>query len=293
MPSHIFVRLGLWDETIAANQRSLDAGIEYARAQGRSVASEQFHALDYMVYGYLQEGRDSAARRTVAQGLALTAVLASDLVTNYNRVAMEARVPLERGDWAAAAHLPVRAAGQGGIGEALAHFARGIGAARSNDAAEARVEVTALGAIQTALAGQPGYNWSRIVGIKQQAVAAWSLLAAGDTAGALREAKAAADLEDVTEKHPVTPGELLPARELEGDLLLAVGRYPSARAAYEATLRREPGRPRSLFGVARAAELAGDVAAARTGYRAYLSRMQQSDGARLELAIARGALTAR
>ena len=293
MPSHIFVRLGLWDETIAANQRSLDAGIEYARAQGRSVAPEQFHALDYMVYGYLQEGRDSAARRTVAQGLALTAVLASDLVTNYNRVAMEARVPLERGDWAAAARLPVRAAGQGGIGEALAHFARGLGAARSNDAAEARVEVTALGAIQTALAGQPGYNWSRIVGIKQQAVAAWSLLAAGDTAGALREAKAAADLEDVTEKHPVTPGELLPARELEGDLLLAVGRYPSARAAYEATLRREPGRPRSLFGVARAAELAGDVAAARTGYRAYLSRMQQSDGARLELAIARGALSAR
>jgi len=293
MPSHIFVRLGLWDETIAANQRSLDAGIEYARAQGRSVAPEQFHALDYMVYGYLQEGRDSAARRTVAQGLALTAVLASDLVTNYNRVAMEARVPLERGDWAVAARLPVRAAGQGGIGEALAHFARGIGAARSNDAAEARVEVTALGAIQTALAGQPGYNWSRIVGIKQQAVAAWSLLAAGDTAGALREAKAAADLEDVTEKHPVTPGELLPARELEGDLLLAVGRYPSARAAYEATLRRAPGRPRSLFGVARAAELAGDVAAARTGYRAYLSRMQQSDGARLELAIARGALSAR
>ena len=293
MPSHIFVRLGLWDETIAANQRSLDAGIEYARAQGRSVAPEQFHALDYMVYGYLQEGRDSAARRTVAQGLALTAVLASDLVTNYNRVAMEARVPLERGDWAAAARLPVRAAGQGGIGEALAHFARGLGAARSNDAAEARVEVTALGAIQTALAGQPGYNWSRIVGIKQQAVAAWSLLAAGDTAGALREAKAAADLEDVTEKHPVTPGELLPARELEGDLLLAVGRYPSARAAYEATLRRAPGRPRSLFGVARAAELAGDVAAARTGYRAYLSRMQQSDGARLELAIARGALSAR
>src|SRR5207247_10824327 len=95
MPSHICVRLGLWDETIAANQRSLDAGIEYARAQGRSVAPEQFHALDYMVYGYLQEGRDSAARRAVAQGLALTAVLASDLVTHYNRVAMAARVPLE------------------------------------------------------------------------------------------------------------------------------------------------------------------------------------------------------
>ena len=287
MPSHIFVRLGLWDETIAANQRSLDAGIEYARAQGRGVAPEQFHALDYMVYGYLQQGRDSAARRTVAQGLALTAVLSSDLVTNYNRVAMEARVPLERGDWAAAALLPVRAAGQGGIAEALGHFARGIGAARSRDTAQTRVEVAALAGIEAALAGQSGYNWSRIVGIKKQAVAAWLRLAAGDTAGALREAKAAADLEDVTAKHPVTPGELLPARELEGDLLLAVGQYAAARAAYEATLRREPGRPRSLFGAARAAELAGDVAAARTRYRAYLTQMLQSDGVRAELEIAR------
>jgi tetratricopeptide (TPR) repeat protein len=295
MPSHIFVRLGLWDETIAANQRSLDAGIEYARAQGlRGVAPEQFHALDYMVYGYLQEGRDSAARRTVAQGLALTGVLSSDaLVMNYNRVAMEARVPLEAGDWAAAARLPVRAAGQGGIGEALAHFARGIGTARSRDTSQARVEVAALEAIRVALAGQPGYNWSRIVGIEQQTVVAWSLIAVGDTVGALREAKAAADLEDVTEKHPVTPGELLPARELEGDLLFTVGRYAAARAAYQATLRREPGRPRSLFGAARAADLAGDVAAARTGYRAYLSRMRQSDGARGELEIARGALAGR
>ena len=295
MPSHIFVRLGLWDETIAANQRSLDAGIEYTHAQRlRGVAPEQFHALDYMVYGYLQEGRDSAARRTVAQGLALSTALSTDvLVTNYNRTAMEARVPLERGEWAAAARLPVRAAGQGGIGEALGHFARGIGAARSNDTAQARAEVAALGAIQAELAGRPGYNWSRIVGIKRQAVAAWLLLAAGDTAGALREAKAAADIEDVTAKHPVTPGELLPARELEGDLLLAVGQYASARAAYEATLRREPGRSRSLFGAARAAELAGDVAAARIGYRVYLSRMQQSDGARAELGIARGALSGR
>jgi len=295
MPSHIFIRLGLWDESIAANQRSLDAGIEYARAQHlKGVAPEQFHALDYMVYGYLQEGRDSAARRTVAQGLALTTVLSSDaLVTNYNRVAMEARVPLERSDWAAAAGLPVRAAGQGGIGEALGHFTRGLGAARRGDTAQARVEIAALATIAAALAGQPGYNWSRVVSNEKQAVTAWVLLAAGDTAGALREAAAAADREDVTAKHPVTPGELLPARELEGDLLLAVGRYASAGTAYEATLRREPGRPRSLFGWARAAELAGDVAAARTGYRAYLGRMQQGDGTRAELEIARGALSGR
>ncbi|HTD69638.1 MAG TPA: hypothetical protein VK647_04230, partial [Gemmatimonadales bacterium] len=253
-----------------------------------------FHALDYMVYGYLQEGRDSVAQRTVAQGLALTTVLSSDaLVTNYNRAAMEARVPLERGDWAAAAGLPVRAAGQGGIAEALGHFTRGLGAARSGDTVRARIEIAALATIEAALGGQPGYNWSRVVGNEKQAVTAWVLLAAGDTAAALREATAAADREDVTAKHPVTPGELLPARELEGDLLLALGRYASARTAYEATLRLEPGRPRSLFGVARAAGLAGDVAAARTGYRAYLARMQQGDGARRELEIARGALSGR
>jgi tetratricopeptide (TPR) repeat protein len=295
MPSHIFVRLGLWDEAIAANQRAFDAGVAYAQAQRLGgVVREQFHALDYMVYAYLQEGRDSAAQRTIAQALALSVVGSSGgLVENYNRVAMEARVPLERGDWAAAARLPVRAAGQGGIGEALAHFARGIGAARSRDTTQARVEVAALAGIEAALAGQPGYNWSRIVDIKKQAVTAWSLLAAGDTAGALRDATAAADVEDVTEKHPITPGELLPARELEGDLLLAIGRYAAARAAYETTLQREPGRSRSLFGVARAAALAGDVTNAREGYRAYLARMRQSDGGRPELEIARGALSGR
>src|SRR6266545_840186 len=260
MPSHIFVRLGLWDETIAANQRSLEAGVTYAHAQHqRGVAPEQFHALDYMVYGYLQEGRDSAARQRVAEGLPLTTVLSSDaLLTNYNRVAIEARVPLERGDWAAAARLPVRAAGQGGIGEALAHFARGLGAARSGDTAQARVEVPALGAIATALAGQPGYNWSRVVGIKQQAVTAWLLLASGDTAGALREGKAAAQ-------------------------------HARARTAYEATLRREPGRARSLFGAARAAELAGDVQTARARYREFLKLMANADGDRPELETAKHA----
>ena len=181
MPSHIFVRLGLWDETIAANQRSFAAGVEYAEAQRLGgVVPEQFHALDYMVYGYLQEGRDSAARRAVADGLERAAVLASDaFVANYNRVAMEARIPLERGDWAGAARLPVRAT-QPGIGAALAHFARGVGAARGGDTAMARGEVAALAAGETVLRGQPGYNWSRVVGIKKQAVTAWLLFAGGE-----------------------------------------------------------------------------------------------------------------
>ena len=251
MPSHIFIRRGMWDETIAANQRSFDAGVAYARAQGTPLAPEQFHALDYMVYGYLQQGNDSAARRVVALSQDLTASLNSDvLLANYNRVAMELRLPLERGAWAEAARLPVRASGMT-IGKALAHFARGVGMARSGDAAGARTEAAALGEIETDMIRRGDNEWSRVIGIKKQIVTSWILLASGDTTGALREAKAAADIEDVTEKHPVTPGELLPARELYADMLFEVRRYADARAAYEATLAREPNRKRSLEGVAR------------------------------------------
>jgi len=289
MPSHIFLRLGLWDETIEANKRAYEAGVTYAHVRHLpGVAPEQFHALDYLIYAYLQVGRDSMARVFVVEGLGLAIAPSSDLLlVNYNRAAMGARVPLERGDWEAAARLPLPATAQGGIGEALVRFARGLGAARSGDTAQARAEVASLGAIESALAGQPGYNWSRIVGIKREVVAAWLQLATGDTAAAVRAAHAAADREDRAEKHPVTPGELLPARELEGDMLATVGRYPAARAAYEATLRREPGRARSVFGAAHAAELAGDSTIARVRYREFLTLMEKGDGGRVELWTAR------
>jgi len=290
MPSHIFIRRGLWDETIAANQRAFQAGVEYARGQHTGVAPEQIHALDYMVYAYLQEGRDSAARRTVADALALQTTLANDaLVANYNRVAMEARLPLERSDWAAAAQLPVRSSSLS-IGAALSQFARGIGAARTGDTAQARVAIAALAAIEADMTRRSDTDWARVVAIKRQAVTAWAELAAGDTTQALRDAKAAADLEDVTEKQPVTPAELLPARELEADMLLATGRYAQARAAYETTLTREPRRARSLFGSARAAERAGDTVGARRRYGEYLAQMQSGDGDRAEIAQARAAL---
>jgi hypothetical protein len=290
MPSHIFVRRGLWDETIAANQRAFQAGVDYAHAQHTGVAPEQIHALDYMVYAYLQEGRDSTARRTVADALALQTTLANDaLVANYNRVAMEARIPLERSDWAAAAQLPVRAGGMT-IGAALSHFARAIGAARTGDTAQARLEIAGLATIEADMTRRGDNDWARVVAIKRQAVTAWAELAAGDTAQALHDAKAAADVEDVTEKQPVTPAELLPARELEADMLLATGRYAAAHDAYERTLAREPNRARSLFGSARGADLAADRDAARRRYRDFLALMQSGDGDRIEIAQARARL---
>ncbi len=295
MPSHIFVRLGLWDEAIASNKRAFEAGMTYAHARHlQGVAPEQFHALDYLVYAYLQEGRDSMAREYVVEGTGLALAPSSDVIlASYGRAAMEARVPLERSDWEAAARLPVRAAIQGGIGEALVRFARGLGAARTGDTAQARAEVAALDTIERALAGQPGYSWSRVVGVKKEAVVAWLQLAAGDTAAALRAAHGAAEREDLAEKHPVTPSELLPARELEGDMLAAVGRYAAARTAYEATLRREPGRARSVFGAAHAAELAGDSTIARVRYREFLKLMAKGDGGRVELWAAREYLARR
>jgi len=294
MPSHIFVRLGLWDETIEANKRAFEVGVTYAHMHHQPIAAEQLHALDYMVYGFLQEGRDSAARQNVIEVVSQTVGSASDaLAANYNGVAMQARLPLERDDWEAAARLSIHGAGQGGIGEALWRFTRGLGAARNGDTAQARVEVAALDTIERALAGQSGYNWSRVVGTKRLAALAWLELATGDTTAALRDARAAADREELTEKHPVTPGELLPARELEGDMLAAVGRYAAARAAYEATLTREPGRARSVFGSARAAELAGDTTAARSRYQEFLKLMQKSEGSRMQLWTAREFLARR
>ena len=288
MPSHIFVRLGLWDETVASNRQSYQAGVAHAKASGLDgVAGHELHALDYAVYGYLQRGQDSAARATVAIARGLrVATPWNPLVGDYNRTAMTARLPLERGDWSAAAQLPAAPSSQA-IPAALTSFTRALGAARAGRPAAARVEVAALDTIATGLARKQEPYWSRVMGIKRDAAAAWVQFALGDTVGALALARAAADSEEVTDKHPVTPAELLPARELWGDMLLASGRYAEARKAYEETLLREPRRARSLFGKARAAELAGDRAGAETGYREFLKLMSKADGGRAELAIAK------
>jgi hypothetical protein len=292
MPSHIFVRLGLWDETVSANWRSFQAGITHARTSGASGQSpHELHALDYAVYGYLQRGQDSAARRAVAAGESLSVVIQGNaLVAEYNRTAMAARVPLERDDWAAAAAFPAPQATDSGVAVVLRRFTRALGAARSGNPLAARAEVAALDAIARSLARRQEPYWSRVAEIKRDAVQAWVLFASGDTARGLALAAAAADSEDVTDKHPVTPAELLPARELQADMLLAVGRYREAAAAYRATLRREPGRARSYFGSGRAAQLAGDREAAAKAYGEYLKAMERADGERPHLATARAFL---
>jgi len=291
MPSHIFVRLGLWDEAVRSNRESYRA-VTVARG-GRSgpLTADQLHAMDYMVYGYLQRGQDSVAGAVVAEAQADSAASpAQVLVAGYNRNAMLARLALERGRWAEAARLPMRVVPGAPPAEMVTRFARGVGAARGGDTAQARAEIAALAAIEAELVRRGDPYWPRVVRVKQRAIAAWIALAAGDTAGAVQEARVAADSEDVVGKHAVTPGEVVPARELEADMLLGLGRVEAARRAYEHVLTLEPHRARSVFGAARTAELAGDRAAAASRYRDFLELMAPADGDRPELAVARAFL---
>jgi tetratricopeptide (TPR) repeat protein len=297
MPSHIFTRLGLWDDDIASNRRSAAAARAYEVERGLSAMWDQrAHALDYLVYAYLQEGRDTAARRVVDEAVAAPAGYpAGSLTHEYAFAAIPARYALERGAWTAAARLAVRAAPEWPAAEAITHFARAIGAARGGDTAAARQELVALAQSEstlTARAGPQAY-WAGQVAIQRLAAGAWLELATGDTAAAILHSGQAADREDATQKHPVTPGPVLPARELAGDLLLVVGKPTAAAQAYKTALALSPNRARSLFGLARAAELAGDMPTALARYREFLKLMAKAEGGRPELAIARRALASR
>jgi hypothetical protein len=273
MPSHTFTRVGLWEESVATNLRSIEA----ARRSG-SIA-EALHASDYVVYANLQMRRDSAAR-AVLDGLpALAARFDPDAVTGaapgsagvFALAAIPARYALERGDWAGAAAL-VPAASAFPWTEAMVYFARALGASRTADLARVRGAIDSLAAIRGRLQERGESYWAEQVAIQTLAAQAWLDHAEGRDGDALAAMRAAADREDATEKSAVTPGPLAPARELLGDLLSELGRPGDALAAYRAALRHEPNRYRALDGARRAAAAAGDRAAAAR-YAAELRRV--------------------
>src|SRR5437762_4204554 len=246
MPSHIFTRLGAWDDAIASNTRSAAAARAYEVARGLTAMWDQrTHALDYLTYAYLQQGRDTAARRVAAEAAAAQAGFpAGSLPHEYAGAAIPARVALERSAWDEAAQLAVHPAPEWPAAEGITHFARAIGAARGNDSAAARQELVELARIDSALtaSGGPQAYWAGQVAIQLLAAKAWLDLVLGDTAAAILHARQAADREDGTQKHPVTPGPVLSARELEGDLLLSAGEPPHAAQAHKATLAPSPHR---------------------------------------------------
>jgi tetratricopeptide (TPR) repeat protein len=249
MPSHIYTRLGQWDKSIASNTSSARAAREYEVAQHLpGVWDQRLHAMDYLVYAYLQEGRDAAARRIVDEAGGITSYVPEHGGTSeYALAAIPARYALERGQWREASRLVVHPDFDPGSA-AVTRFARAVGAARAGDTEAARQDLAALIAIDSDLTARAVPKWMGMVHAQRLAAEAWLVKASGDTAAAVRLATQAADLEDVTDKSPVTPGAILPARELLGDMLLELGRPAAARAAYDSSLALQPGRKRSLSG---------------------------------------------
>jgi hypothetical protein len=265
MPSHIFTRLGYWDESIRTNRRSADL---------EPTPGGKTHPMDYMVYAYLQQGRDEAALAVIEEvGGNTDGEYIAGALGSYNALAMPARFALERDDWEGAASLMVSPAATVPEAAAVTHFAKGLGAARSGDVARAKQEVAAMEGIVASLEARKDPYWPVVVDAQRMAVSAWVAHAEGRHADALRLARDAADREEVVEKHPVTPGPLIPARELLGDILMVHNQPVEALVAYEATLTREPNRTRALLGAARSARAAGRHDLANQYYRSIIDIM--------------------
>lgn len=286
MPSHIFTRLGMWDDSIASNLKSAAAAQAMMKAKGFVGASrEELHAMDYLAYAYLQTGRDRAAEGVRAHLYAMQKVDEPNFSVAFAATAIPARLVLERKRWKEAAELELPAnvrtlAPLDNFRWGAAHilFARAIGAARSGDAAAARREIAGLNEIEQALKVPPGtYDWQKQVSIERQIAQAWLARAEHHDDEAVQLLKAAADLDDATEKHPVTPGAILPAREQLAELLLEIGRPAEALVQYEASLKRAPLRLASVRGAARAAELAGNKAQARVYHDHLLALTRNAD----------------
>ena len=282
MPSHIFTRLGLWRESIDSNRAAAAA----ARADG--FLSEQLHSFDYITYASLQMAKDAEVREIVREAAAI-APRADNLAEAYALAAIPARFAVERNRWDEARALAVRSSPYA-QSAAITVFARALGFARTGDPEAAGREVKALEGLRDQLTATGDRYWSGQVEIQREAAAAWAAHAAGDEAQAVRLMRAAADLEDSTDKHPVTPGQLLPARELLGDLLLAVGRSREGMMEFERSLKDAPNRFRSFAGAAQAAERAGDAARARIHRERLVALCPEAETERAELTEARAAL---
>jgi tetratricopeptide (TPR) repeat protein len=295
MPSHIFTRLGLWDESIEGNLASAAAARRVvALAHPSATAFDELHALDYLEYAYLQEGRDADATHVLEQIGTVDALDAPQFAAAYALAAVPARHALERHDWREAVALTVRPASfpwaRFSYAEALVHFARAVGGARGGELEIAHAALDRLAAIHDALGAGGDAYWAGQLEIQRRAAAAWIAHAEGRQDEARQLLRSAADLEDASEKSPVTPGPVLPAREQLADLLLETGDAKGALAEYEASLSRAPGRYNGLAGAARAAEAQGDAGRARGFYAKLLAQCGQADAGRAEVGKARALL---
>ena len=295
MPSHTFTRTGHWQDSINTNIAAAAA----AKREGQT--AEELHASDYEIYAYLQTGQDNAARRIKDSVPEIESRFDPKVVIGgaggppvgyFALAAIPARFALELGDWKEAAKLTPRDT-PFPYTDAITWFARGFGSARSGQAATAYESAAQLKKIRERLQQAGEKYWALQVEIQEREVTAWALMAEGKPVDARREMEEAAKLEDGTEKSAVTPGPLAPAKELLGELLLVLNQPADALTQFEATLQKEPGRFRALYGAGRAAKLAGKEETSRKYFRELLNMCQSADKPRRpELAEAATAIAA-
>ena len=291
MPSHIFTRLGLWQESIHSNLASAAA----ARKQG--LAGDELHATDYLVYAYLQTGQDRDARELVASMPTVRPNDAAYFAGLYATASMPARLAIEEHRWQEAATLSlppnIFPGGRYRWTEADFYFARGLGAARSRDVVSARTALQQLTSIHDDLRHTGDQLSASLVDIQRETISAWISFAQGNKDQALNEMRSAADQEDATDRPPVAPGPIVPARELLGEMLLELQQSALALDEFEADLRIAPERLNGLYGAGRAAERIGDFGKAETYFSRLIANCLQADAENPALREARGFLVHR
>jgi hypothetical protein len=272
MPSHIFTRLGLWDESISSNLASTSSAKCYAESAGiKGHWDEELHGMDYLVYSYLQKGENNLAKEQCDYLKTIHEVYPVDFKDAYAFAAIPARYLLENKTWKEAAKMEIHPAdfpwGKFPWEKAIIHFTRILGSVHIGNIESAKAELKNLNTIYDTLMQQKDSYKANQVQIQIRTSEAWIQLKEGKNNEALKLMKVAADMEDKTEKHPVTPGEVLPARELLGDMLLQLNKPGEALEAYEGDLKQHPNRFNGLYGAGLAAERSSKLEKANFYYQ--------------------------
>jgi tetratricopeptide (TPR) repeat protein len=297
MPSHIFTRLGMWDESIAANRTSAEASRAYAAKRHRDATeAEELHALDYMAYSYLQEARDSEARNVVEIAAKVRKTNPElEFSAAYALAAIPTRYAFERNDWPAAAALTVPDLPHWSkfpFMEGLIEYGHALGRAHTGDVDGARKAIGRMQELREATTDPKFDYFKSHLDLQMQAASAWMAASEGKKGDAIEMLRRAADAEDTLGKHPVSPGAFVPVREQLGTLLLEAGQLKEAQGEFEASLKIYPGRFRGLYGAALAAEQSGDKENAKRYYEKLAAQTAKSNDSRDELRHVREYLSA-
>jgi tetratricopeptide (TPR) repeat protein len=267
MPSHLFTRVGSWDESISSNMRSAELAATAEGASKNGEARDQrLHAMDYLEYAYLQSGRVQKAKSVLDEMNSLAPFPGLTLTGNYAQAAIPARYAIELRNWKQASELKPLDQGVPWA-QAISWAAIGIGSARSNNLERASQAEAKLAGLRAASAKLNNSYWSNQVEVQRREVAAWMAQASGNTEEAMKQARSAAELEESMDKAAVTPGAVTPAREMLAELLLLENRPKESLSEYRSVLKIAPNRFNALYGAAGAAEASGDAGEAQSYFR--------------------------